>query len=121
VFGLPGNPVASAVSLRFLVVPFLRAALGLAPERPLVARLARDTKKPAGLRNFAKARVVFGGREPQVTVLEGQGSAIMSSLVAANAWAVLPEEPGRLAAGTEVAVVPLQLLGGGWGDGGGEP
>jgi molybdopterin molybdotransferase len=114
VFGLPGNPVATAVALRFLVVPFLREALGLGPERPLLARLAGDTKKPQGLRNFVKARLALTPAGPQVTVLEGQGSAIVRSLLAANAWAILPEAAGRVAAGTEVEVVPQPALSGGW-------
>jgi molybdopterin molybdotransferase len=106
VLGLPGNPVASAVSLRFLVAPFLRAALGLAPERPLRAVLAADVKKPQGLRFFARARVEVGPGGASAEVLRGQGSAIVSTTLRANAWAVLPEEGGRQAAGTEVEVVP---------------
>jgi molybdopterin molybdotransferase len=105
--GLPGNPVASAVSLRFLVVPLLRAALGLAPEAPLRARLAADTKKPEGLRCFFKAVLRAGTRGLEVEVLAGQASSIVSSLVRANAWAVLPEAGTRCAAGSEVDVFPL--------------
>jgi molybdopterin molybdotransferase len=106
VLGLPGNPVASAASLRFLAAPFLRAALGLAPERPLRAVLAADVKKPQGLRFFARARVEVGPGGATADVLCGQGSAIVSTTLRANAWAVLPEEGARQAAGTEVEVHP---------------
>jgi molybdopterin molybdotransferase len=107
VVGLPGNPIASAVSTRFLVAPLLRAMLGRAPERPLRARLARDTRKPDGLRCFFRAVVEVGSGECVVDVLDAQGSAILSSLVAANAWAVLPEAGRVASAGTEVDAVPL--------------
>jgi molybdopterin molybdotransferase len=106
VLGLPGNPIASAVSLRFLVVPFLRAMLGLGPERPLRARVVSDTKKPEGLRFFTRAWVEVGPGGASVEVLRWQGSSIVSTTLRANAWAVLPEEGGRQAAGSEVDVYP---------------
>jgi len=107
VLGLPGNPVASIVSTRFLVAPFLRAALGLPPERLLRAVLAADTKKPEGLRCFYKARITGGPRGLEVAPTKGQASAIISSLLVANGWLVLPEEGSRASAGTEVEVAPL--------------
>jgi molybdopterin molybdotransferase len=107
VLGLPGNPVAAVVSTRFLVAPFLRAALGLAPERPVRATLAAEAHKPEGLRCFFKARVTAGPRGLEAVALEGQGSAIVSSLLGANGWLVLPEEGRRVPAGVEVDVVSL--------------
>jgi molybdopterin molybdotransferase len=106
VLGLPGNPIASAVSLRFLVVPLLRAMLGLAPERPLRARVVSDTRKPEGLRFFTRAWVDVGPGGASADVLRWQGSAIVSTTLRANAWAVLPEAGGRQAAGSEVDVYP---------------
>lgn len=110
VLGLPGNPVASAVSTRFLAVPLLRAMLGLAPETPLQARLLRETRKPEGLRCFFRAHVAIGCGGASADVLDAQGSAILSSLVEANAWAVLPEEGRAAAAGSEISVYPLAGL-----------
>jgi molybdopterin molybdotransferase len=107
VLGLPGNPIASAVSTRFLGAPMLRAMLGRAPERPLRGRLLRDTRKPDGLRCFFRAVVEVGRGDCVVDVLDAQASAILSSLVEANAWAVLPEAGRVVSAGTEVDVVPL--------------
>ncbi len=105
--GLPGNPVATAVSLRFLAVPLLRAALGLAPEVPHRAALRADFGKPEGLRCFYKARLDVGASGSRVELLAGQGSSIVSSLARANAWAVLPEAGGRCKAGEELEVYPL--------------
>ncbi|KAJ9247669.1 hypothetical protein DTO207G8_7899 [Paecilomyces variotii] len=45
-FGLPGNPVASAACLRFLVVPLLRQLLSEQPEKPMKATI-RDGNLPS--------------------------------------------------------------------------
>lgn len=105
VFGLPGNPVSSAVGLRFFVEPALRALLGQAPERPLYLPLARPAQKKAGFRYLQKARVVLGEHaQLQVQLLAGQESFRIQPLLAANAWAVLDEDAEHLPAGTLVEV-----------------
>ncbi len=106
-FGIPGNPVSTAVGLRFFVAPFLRAINGVGPERPLRLPLASDAPKAAGLRSFFKARVELEGGRGRVTVLPGQASFLISPLLRANAWAVLPEGPASVPAGTEIEVFPL--------------
>ncbi|MBX3725277.1 MAG: molybdopterin molybdotransferase MoeA [Xanthomonadales bacterium] len=107
-FGLPGNPVSSAVGLRFFVLPALHALLGLPAERALQARLSQDARKKPGLTLFQKARVF---QQPDgtlaVDLLPGQESFRIAPLARANAWAVLPEDGESLAAGTPVAVYPL--------------
>jgi molybdopterin molybdotransferase len=107
VLGLPGNPIASAVSFRFLAVPLLRAMHGLPPEVPIRASLRRDTRKPEGFRCFFRATLEVPSTGPVVEVLPVQASNILSSLVAADSWAVLPESGRVVSAGTEVEVVPL--------------
>lgn len=110
-FGLPGNPVSSAVGLRFFVQPALRALAGLPPERPLQARLRHEVRKKPGLTLFQKARVAQ--REDgalSVELLPGQESFRIAPLARANAWAVLPEDGELLAAGTAVAVLPQDPL-----------
>ena len=104
-FGLPGNPVSSAVGLRFFVEPALRALLGLAPERPLQLPLAAPAHKKVGFRFLQKARVVVTGQgQLQVQLLAGQESFRIQPLLAANAWAVLDEDVAQLPAGTLVEV-----------------
>jgi molybdopterin molybdotransferase len=114
VFGLPGNPVSTAVGLRFFAVPYLRAVQGLPPEQPLRATLRREARKPEGLRCFFKGALELGPRGASVEVLHGQGSAIVSALVAAGAWVTLPEDGAVVAEGSEVEVWPLQAGGTGW-------
>jgi molybdopterin molybdotransferase len=108
VFGLPGNPVAAAVGLRFFVAPALRALAGLPPERLARARLAAPVRNRRGLTFFAKAVVTAGADATlAVRVLPGQESFRIAPLVAANGWAIVPEGTEEVPAGTPVAVAPL--------------
>ncbi|MEO5961927.1 MAG: molybdopterin molybdotransferase MoeA, partial [Thermomonas sp.] len=107
-FGLPGNPVSSAVGMRFFVEPALRALLGLPQEQPLMLPLVADANKKPGLRFFLKARVALDARAGlQVEVMSGQESFRIKPLLVANAWAVLDAEPDALLAGTPVPVFGL--------------
>lgn len=107
-FGLPGNPVSSAVGMRFFVEPGLRAFLGLPPEQPLLLPLAKEVFKKAGLRYFLKARVMIDDRaQLQVEVMAGQESFRIKPLLAANAWVVLDEATDTLKADTLVRVFGL--------------
>jgi molybdopterin molybdotransferase len=102
-FGLPGNPVSTVVGWRFFVRPYLQRCLGLPAEIPRRARLSARVEKPEGLRCFFKAR-----REgDSVRVLRGQGSHMISTLLEADCWAVLPEARSGIRAGKEVEVYPL--------------
>ncbi|TAL74983.1 MAG: molybdopterin molybdenumtransferase MoeA [Rhodanobacter sp.] len=104
-FGLPGNPMAVAVGLRFFVEPALRAMLGLPREMPWRVPLAADYVKKSRLRFHLKARVAM---DPQgrlgAWVLDGQESYRIRSLAAANAWVVIPAEVNALCAGDLVDV-----------------
>lgn len=104
-FGLPGNPVAGAVGLRFLVEPALRGLLGLPPERPLRAPLADPAGKPVPMRRHLKARLVCdeAGRL-RVRVLAGQESFRIAPLLQSNAWAVIAEDAGDVPVGGLVDV-----------------
>lgn len=107
-FGLPGNPIATAVGLRFFVVPALRALLGLPAERLPAARLASPVRNKRGLTFFAKAVVIAGPDAILgVDVLPGQESFRIGPLLRANAWAVVPEGTEEFATGTLVRVAPL--------------
>jgi len=110
-FGLPGNPVSSAVGLRFFVEPSLRALTGMAPERPLRVPLAAAYRKRAPLRFHLKGRVaVDGAGRLQAQVLPGQESFRILPLLAANAWIVVPEAAEAPEAGDLVDVYGLGHL-----------
>lgn len=107
-FGLPGNPVSSAVGLRFFVEPALRALTGMTPERPIRVPLAAAYRKRAALRFHLKGRLeVDGTGRLQARVLPGQESFRILPLLAANAWIVVPEDAPPPEAGDLVDVYGL--------------
>ncbi|MCM2279945.1 MAG: molybdopterin molybdotransferase MoeA [Oligoflexia bacterium] len=106
-FGVPGNPVSSAVGLRFFVVPALRALQGEAPEKPTLARLEASSRKPDGLRCFYKARLAEAEGRLQVSALPGQASFKVSPLLRSNAWVVFEEPGAEVPGGSLVSVFPL--------------
>jgi molybdopterin molybdotransferase len=106
-FGVPGNPVSTAVGLRFFADPYLRATLGLARENPIRAVLSREISKPEGLRCFFKGRARLSEKGLEVEALKGQASYVVSALLEANCWVVLPESGDHVAAGDIVEIFPL--------------
>ena len=110
-FGLPGNPIAVAVGLRFFVEPALRAMLGLPREVPWRVPLAADYTKKPRLRFHLKARVALDAQGCLMAhVLPGQESYRIRPLADANAWAVVPLDAAALPAGTLVEVCGLGHL-----------
>jgi len=107
-FGVPGNPVSTAVGLRFFIEPYIRSLLSLPREKGISVQLSRDASKPAGLRCFFKgqAKATENG-VIEVEALKGQASYIVSALLDANAWVVLPEQGTTTSKGTLVEIYPL--------------
>jgi molybdenum cofactor synthesis domain-containing protein len=110
-FGLPGNPVSSFVTFELFVRPVVRRLAGqrdLSGRAIIRARLAQsasvDPERRAFLRVVVDAHAADG---PVARLAGGQGSHMLSGLVAANGLAVVPEGVGRVDAGTEVDVIRL--------------
>lgn len=107
-FGLPGNPISSAIGLRFFILPLLRHLQGMPEEAPKMCRLKADTKGKAGMRLFRKAYMqVTGDGSHQVEILDGQESFKVHPMLRANCWAVIGEKDAQLGAGDIVPVYPL--------------
>ena len=107
-FGLPGNPVSSAVGMRFFVEPALRACLGLPQESPLRVPLAEAVEKKPGFRMLQKAVLQCDDQgRLSATVMKGQESFRIRPLLQSNAWAVLPEQGANMSAGTLVDLYGL--------------
>ncbi|MDH3976906.1 MAG: molybdopterin molybdotransferase MoeA [Gammaproteobacteria bacterium] len=107
-FGLPGNPIAVAVGLRFFVIPAIRALQGLKPETALHSVCESDMESKRELTFFGKARVnVDTDGRLITTLLPGQESFKINSLMQANCWIIVPENIETLAAGDQVEIVPL--------------
>ena len=106
-FGLPGNPISSAVGQRLLVEAALRRMLGMPDETRWRLPLAAELRKKPGLASIQKAALrIHAEGQVRVQPLRGQESFRIAPLREANVWALLPEEGERFAAGTLVEVLP---------------
>ena len=114
-FGLPGNPVSSAVTFELFVRPAIRALAGRHDVLRPVDRAVLDeaVTKGRGRRAFLRvhaerdatgAPVRDERGRVHVRLAGGQGSHVISALAAADALAVIPEVDDALPAGAEVAL-----------------
>jgi len=114
-FGLPGNPVSSAVTFELFVRPAIRALAGRHDVFRPVDRAVLDepVTKGHGRRAFLRVeaqRDADGGpvRDPagrvRIRLAGGQGSHVITALARADALAVIPEADDALPAGAEVAL-----------------
>jgi molybdopterin molybdotransferase len=111
-FGLPGNPVSSAVTFLLFAAPMLRALAGRRECGPrfALARLAAETDRRGrpGLTRFLPAYCDFGaitGELPQVKLVPWQGSGDLAALARSNCFLVIPEEASAIAAGEMVRIL----------------
>lgn len=107
-FGLPGNPAATAVGLRFFVGQALRILSGLPPEAPQKMPAANTFGKKAGFRMFLKAKVeADSAGHSRAAILPGQESFMVNPFLAMNAWVSMPEEAENIREGDLVDVYPV--------------
>lgn len=108
-FGLPGNPVSTAVTFIQLVRPALVRLAGGWPAPPIRFPLPTATalcKRP-GRTHFLRAVMQLDAPTPQVRALDHQGSGVMRSMSEADAFIVLPADRQDIPAGTPVVVEPF--------------
>jgi len=114
-FGLPGNPVSSAVTFELFVRPAIRKLAGRRDVLRTVDRavLGEAVTKSHGRRAFLRVqadRDEMGAAlrdergRVHVHLAGGQGSHVISALAAADGLAVIPEADDSLPAGAEVAL-----------------
>jgi molybdopterin molybdotransferase len=110
-FGLPGNPVSSAVTFLLFGAPILAALAGKSSLGPrfALARLAADTDRRTkpGLTRFLPAFCTFGaaGALPEVALIPWQGSGDLAAQARANCFLVIPEDEATLEAGESVRIL----------------
>jgi len=111
-FGLPGNPVSSAVTFLLFAAPVLAAFAGLRNSGPrfALARLSADTDRRAkpGLTRFLPALCTFNpptGQFPSVELVPWQGSGDLAALARSNCFLVIPEEAATLQADETVQIL----------------
>jgi molybdopterin molybdotransferase len=109
VFGLPGNPVSAYVTFALFVGPALAALQGARPEPLLGGEAVLGGAVPRNRQREQAVRVRLERRDRSTVALinGGQGSHMMSSLLGADALALIPPGEGELAAGTTVRLASL--------------
>ncbi len=106
--GLPGNPISTAVGLRFFVRPLLAALMQQKPEPSFLARVKTPLSKPPGLRLFLKAKITVSAQGVmEVSFLDGQESYKTSPFLSMNSWAVLPETTTAVIENDVIEVFPI--------------
>jgi putative molybdopterin biosynthesis protein len=109
VIGLPGYPLATAVTFELFAVPLLRALTGQAASRDRVrVRLDRDWASPADVEDWVLVRLTDdpAGGVPLATPAR-RGASSISQLARADAWWPIPAGQGAFTAGTQVDVIPI--------------
>jgi molybdopterin molybdotransferase len=109
ILGLPGNPVSVMVSFEMFVRPAILKMLGMSDltRSTVRATLVDELKHKDDRRHFLRVRVEKSEEGYHAHLTGGQGSGILSSMVKANGFAVIPEEWTHVPAGTQVQVILL--------------
>jgi molybdopterin molybdotransferase len=105
VFGLPGNPVSAMVTFTLFVAPALRALAGGSPDAArTTALLAHDVEKRSGRTHAVRCRLRASERGWLAEPTGDQGSHVLTSMLDADALAILPRESTGASAGERVAI-----------------
>ncbi|MBI5561561.1 MAG: molybdopterin molybdotransferase MoeA [Deltaproteobacteria bacterium] len=108
-FGLPGNPISSMVAFEQFVRP---AILKMSGHNAIVrarldARLLAEVKIKPGRTNFLRGLLKIEAEGLTVAPLEGQGSGIISTMVASNCFIVVPKDSAGFKRDAAVKVQPF--------------
>ena len=109
ILGLPGNPVSVMVSFEMFARPALLKMQGAADwERSTVdATLMDEIPHKDERRHFVRVRLEWEEGEYHAYLTGAQGSGILSSMVKANALAIIPEDWNSAPSGARVRVIIL--------------
>ena len=109
VFGLPGNPVSAVVTFSLFVAPALAALLGTAAPRPpdSAAVLAADVQRNPSREQAVRVRLTRADGALSATPTGRQDSHIVTSLLGADALALIPPGETPCPAGTRVELAHL--------------
>jgi molybdopterin molybdotransferase len=108
--GLPGNPVAAAVSFLVFGRPAIRRMLGVVNVEPPKVRVttAEPIDNRGHRRHYVRVRLSPRQNGPAVATIAGeQGAGVLSSLAAADALLVVPEHMEKVPAGAILEAIPL--------------
>jgi molybdopterin molybdotransferase len=112
IFGLPGNPVSSAVTFLLFAAPVLAALTGSLESAPrfALARMAPHASRHGkpGLTRFLPAHCNFSappGQLPEVAFVPWHGSGDLAALARSNCFLVIPEDAHNLEPGAIVRIL----------------
>lgn len=108
-FGLPGNPVSTAVTYHQLVVPALRLLSGEVPQLTdaQTAISSQALKKQPGRTDFQRGIYRHANGVNTVVSAGLQSSGVLSAMSKANCYIRLEAERGAVAAGETVTIIPF--------------
>lgn len=111
-FGMPGNPAAVFVTFTRFVGPLLDRLAGAEPLRPpsFAVESGFDYAKKKDRREYVRVRLSNPEGRLVAQRFPRDGAALISSLIAADALAELPEDSTDLRRGEAIQVLPLLTL-----------
>jgi molybdopterin molybdotransferase len=105
VFGVPGNPVSAMVTFHLFARPALRGLAGADPGGTRAhAVLDAPVARNPGREEVVRCRLDAGDDGWHVRPTKAQGSHVLTSMLGAGAYALIPAGDGELAAGTRVEI-----------------
>ena len=107
--GLPGNPVAAALTFAILARPLILRLAGAAPQPPLTFPVEAGFahRKRPGRREYLRARLERDGGAVVAHKYPRDGAGILSSIVQSNGFAVLDETIADLVPGMTIDFLPF--------------
>ena len=107
-FGLPGNPISSAATLRFFIYPLIRKSLGMTVEKSFKAKLKNSYSKVKNFTHFVRCFIKIDNKGlAKLEILKGQQSNKIKSFVEANCWAIFPAGKSKFKKNEIIEWVPL--------------
>src|SRR5215212_9991386 len=105
VFGLPGNPVSAMVTFHLFARPAVRAMAGAAPGSTRAsAVLDEPIPRTSGREQVVRCRLDPRDDGWHVAPTKAQGSHVLTSMLDAAAFALIPRGDGEVAAGERVDI-----------------
>ncbi len=105
VFALPGNPASSLTNFYIYVYPAVRNRMGFSNTHlpKIVRKLNNAIENTTGKTLFLKALY----DEKNVTILDGQSSAMLNSFAIANGLVIVPQDTENIKKGQLVTILPI--------------
>jgi molybdopterin molybdotransferase len=107
--GLPGNPVAAALTFAILARPLILCLAGATVRPPLTlpVRAGFSYRKRAGRREYLRASIERDGDIAIAHRFPRDGAGILSSIVQSQGFAILDETVTELVPGTTLEFLPF--------------